>query len=130
MLSWPKRVSSTATLIALTGVLGGCVTSTEVAYSEYQYDRYGSTERVYEHNLYSDPANGIESERCRTVVRRRMNTYGEEIVGHDRVCGPAGEISTAEPWGRRVSPQDGYPGSVEPPPADVPYYDGAEVDPG
>jgi hypothetical protein len=130
MLGWSRRVSSTATLIALASLLGGCVTGTEVSYSEYQYDRYGGTERTYEHNVYSDPAHGVESERCRTVVRRRINAYGDEVVRRDRICGPTGEASTAEPWSRRVSPQDGYPSPVEPPPADVPYYDGAEAGPG
>ena len=130
MLSRSRRVSSTATLIALAGLLGGCVTGTEVSYSEYQYDRYGGAEQIYEHNVYSDPALGIESERCRTIVRRRINAYGDEVVRRDRTCGPTGEVSTAEPWSHRASPQDGYPNHVEPPPSDVPYYDGVEVGPG
>jgi hypothetical protein len=69
MLSWSKRESLAAALIAVATALGGCVTGTEVAYSEYQYDRNGGTERIYERNLYADPSRGIESERCRTVVR-------------------------------------------------------------
>jgi hypothetical protein len=125
MLSFSNRVSSTATLIAFATLLGGCVTGTEVSYSEYQYDRYGGAERTYEHNVYSDPAHGIESERCRTVVKRRINPFGEEVVRHDRVCDPEGEAVTAEPWGR---PQSVYPSPVERPPADVPYIDGTEVD--
>jgi hypothetical protein len=130
MLSFSNRVSSVATLITFATLLGGCVTGTEVSYNEYQYDRYGGTERTYEHNVYSDPAQGIESERCRTVVRRRINTFGEEVVRRDRVCDPTGEALTAEPRGRRAAPQGVYPSPVEPPPADVPYIDGTEVDPG
>src|SRR5215203_6484527 len=118
MLSWFKRASPAATLIAFATLLGGCVTGTEVSYSEYQYDRYGGTERTYEHNVYSDPAQGIESERCRTVGQR-INTFGEEVVRRDRVCDPTGETITAEPWGRRAAPQGAYPSPVEPPPADV-----------
>ena len=87
MLSWSKRVGPAATLIAVATLLGGCVTGTEVSYSEYQYDRYGGTERTYERNLYADPSRGIESERCRTVVRRRINSFGEEVVMRERVCG-------------------------------------------
>jgi hypothetical protein len=41
MLSWSKRESLAAALIAVATALGGCVTGTEVSYSEYQYDRYG-----------------------------------------------------------------------------------------
>jgi hypothetical protein len=99
MPSWSKRASLTATVIAAATLLGGCVTGTEVSYSEYQYDRYDVTERTYERNLYADPSRGIESERCRTVVRRRINRFGEEVVSRDRVCGPTGEIEAAEPWG-------------------------------
>jgi hypothetical protein len=130
MLSCSKRVSSVATLIAFATLLGGCVTGTEVSYGEYQYDRYGGAERTYEHNVYSDPAQGIESERCRTIVRRRIDTFGEEVVRRDRVCDPEGEAVTAEPWGRRAAPESVYPSPVEPLPADVPYIDGTEVDPG
>ncbi len=123
MLSLPKRVSTAATLVAFTSVLGGCVTGTEVAYSEYQYDRYGGTERTYERNLYADPSRGIETERCRTVVRRRLNNFGEEVVRRDRVCGPTGEIETAEPWVGRAPRRNAYPNLVEPPPEDVPYVE-------
>jgi hypothetical protein len=130
MLGLPKQVSSSAVLMAIAGLLCGCVTGAEVSYGEYQYDRYGETERTYERNVYSDPTNGIESERCRTVVKRRINTYGDEVVRRDRVCDPTGEIPTAEPWERRAAPQDAYPSPVEPPPADVPYYDGTEAGPG
>ena len=52
MLSWSKRASSVAALAAVATLLGGCVTGAEVSYSEYQYDRYGGTERSYERNLY------------------------------------------------------------------------------
>jgi hypothetical protein len=117
-----KRASTTATLIILSGALGGCVTGAGVSYSEYQYDRYGGTERTYERNVYSDPAYGVESERCRTVVRRRINAVGEEVVRRDRVCGPTDEITPAEPWERQVTPQNVYPGPAEPP-EDVPYID-------
>jgi hypothetical protein len=133
MLSLPKRVSTAATLIAFTSVLGGCVTGTEVAYSEYQYDRYGGTERTYEHSLYSDPANGIEIERCRTVVRRQVNPYGEEVVGRTRVCDPrSGQALREEPYLRQSAPRSTYPSPTEAPlpPADVPDLDGTEVDPG
>lgn len=44
MLNWSKRVSPSATLIAVATLLGECVTGTEVSYSDYQYDRYGGTE--------------------------------------------------------------------------------------
>ena len=44
MLSSYKRVSLAAALIAVATALGGCVTGTEVSYSEYQYDRYGRTD--------------------------------------------------------------------------------------
>ena len=54
----------------LAGALGGCVTGTEVSYSEYHFDCSGGTRQLYEHNVYSDPASGTESERCRTVVRQ------------------------------------------------------------
>ena len=121
MLSWSKQVSPAATLITVATLLGGCVTGTEVSYSEYQYDRYGGSERTYEHNLYADPSRGIESERCRTVVRRRIDSFGEEVVRRDRVCGPSGEIQTAEPWVGRGPRQNAYPGPVELPPEDVPY---------
>jgi hypothetical protein len=106
MLSWSKRVGPAATLIAVATLLGGCVTGTEVSYNEYQYDRYGGTEQTYERNLYADPSRGIESERCRTVVRRRINRFGEGVVSRDRVCGPTDEIETAEPWtGRAPRPR-------------------------
>ncbi len=123
MLSWSKRVSPTATLIAVATSLGGCVTGTEVSYSEYQYDRYGGTERTYERNLYADPSRGIETERCRTVVRRRLNNFGEEVVRRDHVCGPTGEIESAEPWVGRAPRRNAYPSPVEPPPEDVPYVE-------
>ena len=123
MLSLSNRVGSTAIVLLLASALGGCVTGAEVSYSEYQYDRYGGTERTYERNVYSNPTSGIESERCRTAVRRRINPFGEEVVRRDRVCGPRGEVSRAEPWGRRGVPQDDYPDAVELPPADVPYID-------
>jgi hypothetical protein len=123
MLSWSRRVSPAATVIAVATLLGGCVTGTEVSYSEYQYDRYGGTERTYERNLYADPSRGIESERCRTVVRRRIDSFGEEVVRRDRVCGSTGEIETAEPWERRAPRHSRYPSPVEPPPEDVPYVD-------
>lgn len=122
MVSWSKRVSPAATLIAVATLLGGCVTGTEVSYSEYQYDRYGGTERTFERNLYADPSRGIESERCRTVVRRRINRFGEEVVRSDRVCGPTGEIEASEPWGGRAPPRNGYP-SLGEPPEDGPYVD-------
>ncbi|EIM30316.1 hypothetical protein MicloDRAFT_00008660 [Microvirga lotononidis] len=118
MVSWSKRVSPTATLVAVATLLGGCVTGTEVSYSEYRYDRYGGTER----NLYADPSRGIENERCRTVVRRLINRSGEEVVRRDRVCGPTGEIEAAETWGVREPRRNVYPSPVEPP-EDVPYVD-------
>jgi hypothetical protein len=132
MLSLPNRLKPTALLLAITGALGGCVTGTEVSYSEYQYDRYGGTEQTYERNVYSDPANGIQSERCRTVVRRRMNTFGEEVYGRTRVCDPAGQASYEEPWMRQSAPRTAYPDPVETPvpPADVPEAYGTEIDPG
>ena len=123
MLSWSQRSITTATLIILSGALGGCITGAEVSYSEYQYDPYGGTERTYERSVYSDPAYGIESERCRTVVRRRINAVGEEVVRRGRVCGPTDEITPAEPWERQATPQNAYPGPLEPPPEDVPYVD-------
>jgi hypothetical protein len=122
MLSWSKRVSPAAALIAVATLLGGCVTGTEVSSSEYEYDRHGGTERTYERNLYADPSRGIESERCRTVVRRRLNSFGEEVVRRDRVCGPTGEIETAEPWVGRGPRRSGYPSPIEPP-EDVPYVE-------
>jgi hypothetical protein len=123
MLSWSKRVSPAATLIAVATLLGGCVTGTEVSYSEYQYDRYGGTERTYERNLYADPARGIESERCRTVVRRRINRFGEEVVRRDRDCDPKVEIETAEPWIGRAPRRGVYSGPVAPLPENVPYVE-------
>jgi hypothetical protein len=110
-------------LIILSGALGGCVTGAGGSYSEYEYDRYGGTARTYERNVYSDPAYGIETERCRTVVRRRINAVGEEVVRRDRVCGPTDDITPAEPWESQATPQNVYPGPVEPPPEDVPYID-------
>jgi hypothetical protein len=98
------------------------VTGPEVSYSEYQYDRYGGTERTYERNVYADPSRGIESERCRTVIRRRIDSFGEEVVRHDRVCSPANEIEAAEPWERRAPRGIDYTTPVEPP-EDVPYVD-------
>src|SRR5918995_2618987 len=68
MLRLSKRASPNAALIAVATLLSGCVTGTEVSYSEYQYDRYGGTERTYERKLYADPSPGIEVERCRTVA--------------------------------------------------------------
>ena len=132
MLSLPDRLKPTAFLVALVGALGGCVTGTEVSYSEYQYDRYGRTEQTYERNVYSDPANGIQSERCRTVVRRRINTFGEEVHGRTRVCGPAGQASNEEPWMRQPAPRfaDPDPAEAPIPPADVPEAYGTEIDPG
>jgi hypothetical protein len=121
MLSWSKRASLTATVIAAATLLGGCVTGTEVSYSEYQYDRYGGTERTYERNLYADPSRGMESERCRTVSRRRINSFGEEVIRRDRLCGPAGEIQSAEPWVGRAPRRSIHPSPIEPPPEDVPY---------
>jgi len=123
MLSLSKRVGSATVVLLLASALGGCVTGAEVSYSEYQYDRYGGTERTYERNVYSDPTSGIESERCRTEVRRRINTFGEEVVRRERVCGPTGDVSTVEPWGRGTTPYSDYPGPAEIPPADVPYID-------
>jgi hypothetical protein len=122
MPSWSKRVSSATILFATATLLAGCVTGTEVSYSEYQYDRYGRTERTYERNLYADPSRGIESERCRTVSRRRINSFGEEVVRRDRVCSPASEIEAAEPWERRAPHGNDYSTPVEPP-EDVPYVD-------
>ena len=123
MLSWSRRVTPAATVIAVATLLGGCVTDTEVSYSEYQYDRYGGTEHTYERNLYADPSRGIESERCRTVVRRRIDSFGDEVVRQGRVCGSTGEIETAEPWERRAPRHSRYSSPVEPPPEDVPYVD-------
>jgi hypothetical protein len=123
MLSWSKRVSPAATLIAMATLLGGCVTGTEVSYSEYQYDRYGGTERTYERNLYADPSRGIEIERCRTIARQHINRFGEEAVRRDRVCGPSGEIETAEPWERQAPRRNVYSGPAELPPEDVPYVE-------
>jgi hypothetical protein len=120
MLRWSKRVGPAATLITVATLLGGCVTGTEVSYSEYQYDRYGGTERTYERNLYADPSRGIESERCQTVLRRRINRFGQEVVRRERVCGPTDEIETAEPWTGRAPRRGVYSGPVEPP-EDVPY---------
>ena len=120
MLSWSKRTSSAATLIVAATLLGGCITGTEVSYSEYQCDCYGGTERTYERNLYADPSSGIESERCRTVVRRRIDSLGEEVVMRECVCGPTDEIETAEPWTGRAPRRSVYSGPVEPP-EDVPY---------
>jgi len=130
MLSWSNRLSSPAVLLTLAMALAGCVAGTEVSYSEFQHDRYGGTERVYEHSLYSDPANGIQSERCRTVVERRANAWGEERLTRARDCGPTGLASAGEPW-TRSPPQEGYPDPVDPalPPADVPDEDGAELAP-
>jgi hypothetical protein len=122
MVSRSKRVCPAAALIAVATLLGGCVTGTEVSYSEYHYDRYGGTERTYERNLYADPSRGIESERCRTVVRRRIDSFGEGVVRRDRICGPTGEIEAAEPWGGQAPRRNGYSGPVEPP-EDVPYVD-------
>ena len=132
MLSLPDRLKPTAFLIAIAGALGGCVTGTEVSYSEYQYDRYGGTEQTYERNVYSDPANGIQSERCRTVVRRRMNTFGDGVYGRTHVCDPAGQALNEEPWMRQSGPQIAYPEPADAPtpPADVPEAYGAEIDPG
>jgi hypothetical protein len=123
MLSWSKRVSSAATLIAIATLLGGCVTGTEVSYSEYQYDRYGGTEQTYERNLYADPSRGIEAERCRTVTRRRINSFGEEVLRRDRICSPTGELESAEPWMSRAPRPNAYPSPIEPPPEDVPYVE-------
>jgi hypothetical protein len=120
MMSWSKRAGPIAAMIAVAALLGGCVTGTEISYSEYQYDRYGGTERTYERNLYADPSRGIEVERCRTVARQRINRFGEEVVRRDRVCGPSGEIETAEPWERRAPRRNLYPSPIEPP-EDVPY---------
>ncbi len=123
---------STAFLAVIAGALGGCVTDTEVSYSEYQYDRYGGTEQTYERSVYSDPTNGIQSERCRTVARRRINTFGEEVLGRTRVCDPAGQASNEEPWMRQSAPRIAYPDPTEAPipPADVPEAYGTEIDPG
>jgi hypothetical protein len=123
MLSSSKRLSLAAALIAVTTALGGCVTGTEVSYSEYQYDRYGRTERTYERNLYADPSRGIESEMCRTVVTRRIDSFGEEVVRRGRVCGSTGDIETAGPWERRAPRHSRYSSPVEPAPEDVPYID-------
>ena len=122
MLSWSKRAGPTAALIAVATLLGGCVTGTEVSYSEYQYDRFGGTERTYERNLYADPSRGIEIERCRTVARQRINRFGEEVVRRDRVCGPSGEIETAEPWARRTRQRNVYSNTIKPP-EDISYVE-------
>ena len=122
MLRLSKRASPNAALIAVATLLSGCVTGTEVSYSEYQYDRYGGTERTYERNLYADPSRGIEIERCRTVARQHINRFGEEVVRRDRTCGPSGEIETAEPWERRAPRRDVYSGPIEPP-EDVPHVE-------
>jgi hypothetical protein len=130
MLSWSNRLSSPVILLALAPTLAGCVTGTEVSYSEFQNDRYGGTERIYEHDLYSDPANGIQSERCRTVVERRTNAWGEERLTRARDCSPTGLASGGEPW-THSPPQEVYPDPVDPalPPADVPDEEGAELAP-
>ena len=132
MLSLSSRVGSAAVLGLLACSLGGCITGTEVSYNEYQYDRYGGTEREYEHSIYSDPTTGTESETCRTVVKRRVDSFGDEVVRRNRVCDPPGQASTGEPWLRQAVPQNAYPDPVEPlsPPADVPDTGEAEVDPG
>ena len=122
MLGWSKQVRSAAALITVAALLGGCVTGIEVSYSEYQYDRRGGTESTYEHNLYADPPRGIKSERCRTVVRRRLNNFGEEVVRRDRVCGPTDEVETAKPWVDRGPRRNAYPGPIEPA-EDVPYVE-------
>ncbi|MFD0464977.1 hypothetical protein ACFQY9_27220 [Microvirga aerilata] len=96
------------------------MTGTEVSYSEYQYDRYGETERTYERNLYADLSRGIESESCRTVVRRRINRFGEELVRRERVCSPTDEIENAEPGTGRAPRRSVDSGPLEPP-EDVPY---------
>src|SRR3712207_3074594 len=101
MLSLPDRLKSTAFLVAIAGVLGGCVTGTEVSYSEYQYDRYDGTEQTYERSVYSDPTNGIQSERCRSAVKRQINIFGEEVLERTRVCDPRGRATYEEPWLRQ-----------------------------
>lgn len=131
-MSLSNRVTSAAIALTLTGTLGGCVTGTEISYSEYGYDRSGVTERTYEHNVYSDPVSGIESERCRTIVKRRINAFGDEVVRRDRNCDMPGEAYGGEPWPRQAAPQSVYPSPVEPtlPPADVPDAGVTEIDPG
>ena len=123
MLSWSKRVQSYGHLDGRCHIARRVRTGTEVSYSEYQYDRYGGTERIYGRNLYADPSRGIETERCRTVVRRRLNNFGEEVVRRDRVCGPTDEIESAEPWVGRAPSRNAKPSPVEPPPEDVPYVE-------
>ena len=122
-MSWSNQVRPAATMITLATLLGGCVTGTEVSYSEYQYDRYGGTERTYERDVYADPSHGIESERCRTVSRRRFNSFGEEVVGRERICSSTGEMETAEPWMGQTPRENVYPSPIEPPPEDVPYVE-------
>jgi hypothetical protein len=109
-------------------VLCGCVTGTKVAYSEYQYDRYGTTERTYERDFYSDPTNGIERERCRTIVRRQINNFGEEAARRDRVCDPLDQSYAERPWDDRTAPPSVYQSPVDPPlpPANVPGSFGTE----
>lgn len=108
MLILSKRLGSVAGLAVLAGALGGCVTGSQVSYSAYQYSPYGSPARTYERNVYSDSAHGLEAERCRTVIKRRINPYGEEVVRRDRICGPTGDVSAAKPWSRRSVRRNSY----------------------
>ena len=127
MLSMPGRVCSPVVLVVAATALGGCVTGTEVSYSEFQYDRQGGTERVYEHSLYADPSRGVETERCRTIVKRRIDAFGDEVVRRNRECDLPGQTSRNSYSG---GPQDAYPGPVYPsPPLDVPRGYESEFDP-
>lgn len=74
-------------LTFLTTALGGCTTSADVSYGEYRFGPGFETERVYESRIYGDTTQGLGTEPCQVVARRRINAFGEISVREETVCG-------------------------------------------
>ena len=111
MLRLPNRTRTAGTMLAaIAGALGGCAAEADLAYGEYRYGPGYQTERLYERRVYGSTTEGLGSEACRLIHRRRVNEFGEVEVRRVRVCD-----ETAEPV---------------PPPADVPNDSGDVWQPG
>lgn len=95
-------------LAGVASTLGGCVTGSEVSYSEYQYNPYSGTERVYEHSLSVDPRQGAQTETCRTTIRRHVAPFGGEFDRRVQVCDEAPGGYGGEPLSPDNVPQSVY----------------------
>jgi len=70
----------------LCGGLGGCTTTADFSYGEYQFGPGFATERVYESRIYGDAQRGIGREACRVTVQRQVDAFGEVSFREVTAC--------------------------------------------